>query len=304
MSYNKDKTIKARQVNLVDYCEYKDYELIPDGCEGNYRVKGYSGLIIEGNHFKWFGNNKDGNAVDFCVDVLGMKFKDAVEDLLSFQNKKKERQKDLPYAKSSVGAGLEKKRSAFVLPEKYSDNKRVYAYLTITRGLPGELINELIDNGLLYQEPSHNNCVFPCYDESGQPRGAISRGTLTDRFFKGWASGSNTKFGWLLIPEKEARDVVVTEAPIDALSIIAYYPSSTIRSKYILVLGGLFIESLKRFLDSHLQVNRIILGVDNDNPASKFVQEVKDKLGDKYKIIEFRPKNKKDWNEELLAKQQ
>ena len=48
----------------------------------------------------------------------------------------------------------------FVLPKRGQDHRRVFAYLTRTRGISSETVNRLIRDGLLYQEPDHGNAVF------------------------------------------------------------------------------------------------------------------------------------------------
>jgi len=291
---------QARQTDLVQYCEYKQFDMVDVGA-GNHRLIGYSGLIIKDNYFKQFGSNASGNAIDFCTNVLGLDFNKAVKELLEFKE-----EDYIPFANGFGKAGLKKKNSikdkdAFTLPEKSSDNARVFSYLTKTRGLQKSIIIDLIDKKLLYQD-KRGNCVFPCYDQSAQPRGAILRGTLTDKPFKGRAKNSDVKFGWSLIPKSDASAVIVTEAPIDALSLVTIYKDKPIGNKCILALGGLFLESLKKFLESYSNVNKIVLAVDNDAPASEFISKVKANLGLEYKIVEVRPKNKKDWNEVLLSR--
>jgi hypothetical protein len=268
---------------------------------GNYRLIGYSGLIIKDNYFKQFGSNASGNAIDFCTDVLGLDFNKAVKELLSFKD-----EDYIPFANGFGKAVLKKKNSikdkdVLALPEKSPDNARVFNYLTKTRGLSKPKIIDLIDKKLLYQD-KRGNCVFPCYDQSGLVRGAILRGTLTDKPFKGRAKNSDVKYGWSIVPQNAANLLIVTEAPIDALSFATIYKDKLKGNECILALGGLFVESLKQFLESYSNVNKIILAVDNDAPASEFISKVKAHLESEYKIIEVRPKNNKDWNEVLLSK--
>jgi DNA primase (bacterial type) len=289
---------QARQTDLAQYCEHKQFDMLDVG-SGNYRLIGYSGLIIKDNYFKQFGSNASGNAIDFCTKVLGLDFKQAVKELISFEDDY------IPSAKGVGKAELKKKnirvdKDAFELPVKGSDNARVFSYLTKTRGLPKSLINHLIDKKLLYQD-KRGNCVFPCYDSSGQARGAILRGTLTDKPFKGREKNSDVRFGWSLVPKNRANELVVTEAPIDALSLLTIYKEKMAGNNCIIALGGLFVESLKQFLESYSNVHKIILAVDNDAPASEFIGKVKANLGLDYKIKELRPQNKKDWNEVLLS---
>ncbi|MDD3269067.1 MAG: DUF3991 and TOPRIM domain-containing protein [Syntrophomonadaceae bacterium] len=299
MTISKSKIEQARNVSLVEYCESNGFDLKPEG-DGNYRIVGYSGLIIKDNYFYQFGSEKKGNSIDFCVEILEMKFKDAIKELLSFGNEKKNRL-GKPIA-NAMCAGLERKNIINIceLPSMAADNHKVIDYLNKSRGLPQELISELIDSKLLYQD-SRNNCVFPCYDHTGQFKGAILRGTLPGKPFKGRSKGSDVDYGWLLAPEKESSKVIIVEAPIDALSIIALHDDISIRDRYILALGGLHECAVEKFLECHPNVNTIIIAVDNDDPASQFINDVKNKLDETYHIKVNRPKGKKDWNEVLLA---
>lgn len=299
MTISKSKIEEARNISLVEYCESKGFDLKPEG-DGNYRIVGYSGLIIKDNYFYQFGSEKKGNSIDFCVEILEMKFKDAANELLSFGNETKNGL-GKPIA-NAMCAGLERKNIINIceLPSMSADNHKVIDYLTKNRGLPEELISQLISSKLLYQD-SRNNCVFPCYDKCGEFKGTILRGTLPSRPFKGRSKGSDVDYGWLLAPETESSKVIIVEAPIDALSIIALYDAA-VRDKYILALGGLHLRAIETFLEFHPGVDTIIMAVDNDDPASEFISDVKNKLGGIYHIKEKRPKSNKDWNEVLLLK--
>lgn len=46
MTISKSKIEEARNVSLVEYCESKGFDFKPEG-DGNYRIVGYSGLIIK-----------------------------------------------------------------------------------------------------------------------------------------------------------------------------------------------------------------------------------------------------------------
>lgn len=297
MTISKSKIEEARNISLVEYCESKGFDLKPEG-DGNYRIVGYSGLIIKDNYFYQFGSEKKGNSIDFCVEILEMKFKDAANELLSFGNETKNGL-GKPIA-NAMCAGLERKNIINIceLPSMSADNHKVIDYLTKNRGLPEELISQLISSKLLYQD-SRNNCVFPCYDKCGEFKGTILRGTLPSRPFKGRSKGSDVDYGWLLAPETESSRVIVVEAPIDALSLIAL--DKSIRENYVLALGGLHESAIETFLKSHPEVDTVIMAVDNDIPATEFINKVKSNLGFAYHIEEFRPKDKKDWNEVLIA---
>ena len=110
--------------------------------------------------FMDWGTENHGNTIDFLVQYLGFSFCDAVTRLLEYEKdagggKKKEYEASVGELSGSVRSARE-----FVLPEKAQNNRRVFAYLTITRGISRETVNRLIRDELLYQEPDHNNAVF------------------------------------------------------------------------------------------------------------------------------------------------
>jgi hypothetical protein len=300
MVYKEDDIRIARQTNLVDYCKSMGLKLEHNG-SNNYKIEGFSGIVIEGNHFYNFSNETGGNAIDFAEIVLEMSFKKAVANLLDFN---KSTNSSTPLANSERSAGLEKKSTAAELPIRKCHNDDVYNYLVNNRRLSSELVNNMIEMGLIYQD-IHNNCVFPCFNKEGQVKGAILRGT-SSKAFKGKAKGSNTDYGWILPSVKgdNAKGVIVTEAVIDALSIIDFHGHQPLRNKHFLALGGLTFECLKTFLFHYPSVTEIILGVDNDIAGKDFIEKVKEEYASQYEIIDFQPKNEKDWNEALIRKRQ
>ena len=114
-----------------------------------------------------------------------------------------------------------------MLPTKDSSNLAVLTYLSTVRKLPYRLVTGLITGGLLYQD-QRKNAVFLCRDRAGQVKGAVLRGTDRRAPFKGMAPGSDSTYGWLWVPDREpsCKGVVVTEAPIDAISVEAIVFSS------------------------------------------------------------------------------
>lgn len=64
------------------------------------------------------------------------------------------------------------------LPEKSDTSKNVYAYLTKTRGIPANIVNDCLKNGTIYQD-ERRNAVFVGYDDNKQAKYAARRGTFT-----------------------------------------------------------------------------------------------------------------------------
>lgn len=287
MSVSEKAVRQARQADLVQYLRSRGYELKKEG--QNYRVVSHGGLIVQGNHWRHFSSNQGGNTLDFLVKVLGLDFKAAIEQLAG-----------APPAEVSSGPTPGQIKKSLELPVRARNERRVIAYLTKTRGLPADLVVELIRTGMIYQDEK-GNCVFPCRDAAGQAHGAILNGTLSDVRFKGNAPGSDISYGWWWPVGDAAAGtgadlVTVTEGPIDVMSLVVLRPGC--RHGHVLALGGLHKEAVDGFL-SRLKISRVVLALDNDQPGVQAVKEWQEWLiGEGYKVWILKPiVGKKDWNE-------
>ena len=48
---------------------------------GNFPLPAYPGLIVKESYWRWPERNLVGNAIDFCVQVLGLSFHDAMRQI-------------------------------------------------------------------------------------------------------------------------------------------------------------------------------------------------------------------------------
>ncbi|MGE5372829.1 MAG: DUF3991 domain-containing protein [Solirubrobacterales bacterium] len=285
----------ARMVDIYAYCTYKGYKFVHIG-DGNYRIKGMNGFNDIDYCFNHSGAGINGHSIEFLMKSLGMNFREAVEELLEFKAKMPD---SVPLGHWELGGWANKTfPHQFEFPRANDDNYELYGYLRLARGLPTDLIDELIEVGLVYQD-SYGNCVFPCFDENGTPKGAIL--TKVKTHHTGYAKNSDTEYGWVLVPEKPAKGVIITESPIEALSLVACYAEKGYRRFYILALNGPFIGAVERFLETYPAIRGIAISMSADGPANAIAETVKARFGAEYKIEELRPKTKKDWNEELCA---
>ncbi|GBF34638.1 hypothetical protein DCCM_3758 [Desulfocucumis palustris] len=283
MAFPREFILKARQANLAEFLQAKGYVLKREG--KNWRLPGYGGLVIKGNGYYRFSTEEDGNALDFCIKFLNMSFRDAVLGLNGT-------------AVADVPLQLFKEeKKELEMPARHKNERRVIAYLTKTRGLPAELVVELIRAGLLYQDEK-GNCVFVCNDSAGRAQGAILAGTVSNVSWKGLAVGSDTTFGWWWLPSGTdiSNTVTVIEAPIDAMSLAVIQPTS-VRLGHVLALGGLHREALEGFV-GRVDVKKVVLALDGDIWGRKAAAEWRDWLIQGYEVENLVPAEK-DWNEVL-----
>ena len=48
----------------------------------NFKLTSHAGLLLKDSYWRWPELNLAGNAIDFCVQVLGLSFHDALRALL------------------------------------------------------------------------------------------------------------------------------------------------------------------------------------------------------------------------------
>jgi hypothetical protein len=299
MKVDKEMILAARKTDLVSLLEAEGFTLKKEG--KNYRVKDFSGVLVRDNMYTDFANGTDGNAIDFCQKVLQMSFLDAVQFLLRHGQRvvTLEHSGEITQGKSGMNDTKEVPDSTiFTLPERARNNRRVIAYLTKSRGLLKELVVGLIKAQLLYQD-TNGNAVFVCRDKNGEAREAIIRGTLTNVPFK--KRIGTGLYPFVLFPDEHKETLILTEAPIEALSFLMLYPKS--KNSIHAALGGVhFVEAVERMLTHYPNVKRIVTAFNNDEAGKLAGGRMKEAFGERVTVIPFYPQAiGGDWNEAWLS---
>ncbi|MDR0354943.1 MAG: DUF3991 and toprim domain-containing protein [Deltaproteobacteria bacterium] len=155
-------------------------------------------------------------------------------------------------------------------------------YLIKNRCIPEHVINTLHSESLIWSD-KNRNCVFPRDLNSG----AYLRGTLPGIPFK-MTIGKNGR-PYVIRGDKE---IIITEAPIDAISLMCYFPAAT-----ILATGGrLGFDKIEPYL---VRAKKAFLAQDNDNAGEQQANNLKRCI--KIQTERLLPRhNLKDWNEVLI----
>ena len=217
MRYTQEQIDAAKSIDLYDFIlsspefsddfEKKGNSLRrEDKNENNEKVRVISVKENTNSYIDWVTMH-GGDNIDFLVNIYGYTFNEAVKALLSEEllDKKiiqiSEKTKNDPQIPKEI-----------IIPERGPDCKRAFAYLTKKRNIPGDVVNDLINAGLLYQD-TFGNAVFISY---GKDRIEI-RGTntfkpkfcRTDYVYKDsfWYMGNH------------GNTVYITEGAIDAVSL-------------------------------------------------------------------------------------
>ena len=271
---------KAKSIDLLTYLKKEDpYSLVPHG-NGEYCLRLHDSLKISNALWHWFSHGIGGrSALDYLIKVEGFSFMDAVKKLSGDGAA----YADGPGQKRHKPAKKEKRGLA--LPPKHKNNDQVFQYLTRVRGIDPEIVKAFIKAGAIY-ESRHTgqisgrvfiNAVFVGRDEEGAIRQASVRGIGSG--YKSEVAGSDKRYSFSVSPE-EGDTAHVYESAIDLgsyLSILKEYGKPVYRDHHI-SLSGIYLPSqdeggqrmppaLGRFLETHPEIQKVVLHLDNDVPG-------------------------------------
>lgn len=294
MQVSKEDIKKARQVTIAEYLMSKGVQLQKVG--RRYRHKEYDSLVFTDNAYYWNSKQEHGNALDYATKYLNMDFTEAVKELSQFNNRSpiKNTEKDFKINDIELNPNMQ----------------RAVAYLGKTRNIDYTIIQDLIKNKLLYQDRKYNNIIFPIKNEMGNVVGAELNGTLSDRRYKGIAENSEYGYGYNIRTSdiKDLKHYMFFESAIDLISYINIQQMKgnikRLKNCLFISMGGLKINVVKHTLKAFKSENKpnTYLCIDNDIAGRNFyktlIKELRYEL-DSENIKTIKPKNGKDWNEQL-----
>lgn len=300
--FTKEELYQAAHKDIKQYLESIGEKVLHSGTE--YMWERHDSVKIRGHVWYQHSTGAKGTAVNFLMEFFNYSFQDAVITLLDgrYIATRKTRPEDM------LGSQPDEKRHKqhkVILPPKNSDNKRLYAYLCSYRGISSETVAYFVQKRLIYEDKDNHNIVYIGKDKKDVVRYVGLKGTLSNKPFKGEINGSNKDFCFRHIGTLDA--LYVFEAFIDLFSYIDLFLSEyKWRSLNYIALSGLYINVLKKFLESYPHIKNIVICTDNDfkssdgiNHGQKFAYTVKKELNQKYSVTIHTPALK-DWNEVLI----
>ena len=205
-----------------------------------------------------------------------------------------------------------KENRKLVIPIKASNNNRAIEYLK-NRGIDEEIIQECINNNMIYQEDKTNNIVFIGFDNDGNIKYAGCRSTGNKRIMRD-AKGSSKEFSFRMLSNIKNNTIHIFESAIDLLSyatmlkikgydyknhnLIAlagvYQPSSNIEQSKVPI-------AIQNYLNKYQDVQDIVLHFDNDRAGRQATKAMIIAL-DKYNVYDIPAPYGKDINDYLCFK--
>lgn len=292
------QTIKQR-VRIEDYARQIGFTLLR---KGKYLTcKEHDSLRIDTDKQKFWRNAYDvsGDIIDFVMHFEDVDKKDAIAKLKNIAHITNDI--SVPAKPPERTVPDTEPPKTFTLPEKDVNNKNVFAYLTQTRKIDCQIVNELMKDERLYQD-KRKNCVFVGYDNERKPVFANQRGTNSQHKFVGDIVGSNYNECFYL-NHGENKRLFIAESVIDILSVATLLKNAGIdyHDYNYLALSG---THKTQAISHHLQqqpAKSVILCLDNDAAGAAATERIKQLLsehGCQDNIEVWKPEHK-DWNEDL-----
>lgn len=254
--YSQEVIQTARQASLVAFLLDAGEHLIKEG--NRYKHAKHDSLVFKDNMFYWNSKGDKGNGLDYLTRHMGYSFTSAVA-MLAISGKYQPAQ-NIP--------------EAYEPKEKAKNYSRVFAYLTKTRAISPDIVNECIKRKLLYQASGSNNAAFVILDENKQAVGEELQGTLSSKSFKGLSKGTKYGYGFNILPKGDtANYLLFFESVVDLLS---FWTLGNIGGKPLTGCMLVSMAGLKQNIIKHMTSvfgGKIVLCVDNDDAGNTFVEQ-------------------------------
>ena len=307
MRYSEEQIRAADSTDLVAYLESSGYKLKREGRQ--VKLAEHESLYIKGNQWYWFSQRKGGKAISFLTEYEGMSFVEAMKILTGEEPIS---DKPLPKAKPIEKPAVKE----LMLPDPAENNNAVFAYLK-SRGIDARIIKRCIDEGSIFQtnmfylrkeDGSYEKkycppqVVFVGKNKDGIAKYACTRSCKGNE--KHDAYGSDKAYAFS-VPQTGSKSVWVFESAVDLLShmtLCGY--SKNDYSTHRISLGGISPVALQQFLTDHPEVRYVNLALDADEQGREATKSITEFLGDRYKVYDHPPMNGKDYNEDLLYRQE
>lgn len=304
--FSKEEITKASSVDIIDYCQQNNIEVVSDN-ERWYRLGEHDSLVIDRlkNYFYWNSRQVGGNTIKFLQEVEGCSFKEAMCRLADEDNKY-QNIAEVEYVVEPYEYNHENESSHF-------DKAR--NYLVNTRKIDAQIVDNLHKQGLIKQDKK-NNVLF-LWKEHEHIMGCSEQGTVhSDNFKRGsWKSiqkNSTANYGFNVL-YGQPKHLKFFESSIDLLSY-ATLNKDKLNDMHLVSMEGLRESTIMKYFMRDCKLlgdapDSVALCVDHDKAGLNFIKTLKfqKKDGSTHDFIVELPKppsneKKWDWNDECKEK--
>lgn len=294
-------------IPIQDYAASRGFEIVRKG--SYYSIKGksknadFSSVMIKpstNRYCRFATEHRWKSIIDFVQELDNCNVETAINKLRPLVDTDNLEKATL----SRQHRPKRERNSEMKLPDRSDTTKNAYAYLTKTRYINPNIVDNFIWNNNLYQD-AHNNCVFVSYDRQGNATFCNKRGTNTfskNRFM--WEHPDND-YDHCFFINNGSDTLIVNEGVIDSMSVMSIMQDCgrQLNSYDYVALGGSGKwEAVSNILKENPNIKHLILACDNDDAGFTAMENIKRTVENNFpnvRITHFLPKTEHDWNEQL-----
>lgn len=296
----KERREKTKIYDLLSLSESLGFT--PEKVSGKYcSLKEHDSVMIntERNTFRQYSTGAFGDPVAFCMSLgieKDVRFKNLEYSIRYIEEKIKENPSKsiIP----SIDAGNKKKKD-IQLPIADKDNQKIYYYME-NRYIDRNIVDEFINNRLLYQEKKHHNLVFVSYKDE-KPVFVTEKGIIQEfRFMKEY-EGNNYDHCFFI--DYKSDTLIVTEAILDMMSIMTLHKDTYKEFSYLSINSTTKDNAIYKQLNKHPEIKKVMLRLDYDEAGMKASKRIEEKLLNEFPNVSIDvdyPPEEKDWNDYLV----
>jgi hypothetical protein len=325
--YYNELVRKARQADITAWLHQHRPDIITRKVGQEFTIIGMDSIRIRGH--MWYrhsrkGENPQGNAIDFLVEICGMSQKQAIISLTGvnltgsgkFANLKPTEHNKKIETQAGVFSNSDVTEFDINALDLHKNQRRVIAYLTQNRGISPAVVLEEIKNKNLFQEVQRrideatgeikeiHNAIFAMRDENGEIIGAEAIGTLSyeNARFKSVKAGSKTGYGYNTGQRHDPQYILFFESAVDLLSFIHIkrIQAKTLENCLLVSMAGLKSGTVANMLAIFGKSAQPVFCVDNDEAGQNFIASACAEFPTA--LVHQPDKEYKDWNDQIIDK--
>ncbi len=299
--YTQEQYESARSASALEYALRRGYDLVPQG--HRFYLREHDSMVFLPNGlWHWNSRGLHGRALEFARHYEKKPLPEAV--LAVIEAGAPSGQREEATQGERVSAPL------FRLPEPEAENSQLFEYLTQTRRLDREIVEELVRCGSVYMTVRqcgtiiYRNAVFVGVDSAGVPRSATLRGLAYGSTFKGEVAGSDKRALFALPCAEGADTLAVFEGAIDAISHATLDKRARTdwrRIGRVSQGGDAAPGAVAAYLEQHPRFRRVLACYDNDAAGRALEERLRAELQGR-EVASATPPSGKDWNEYLIQR--
>lgn len=338
MSFHEKQNAIAKaidnQLRIEEIAREVGFNLERNGKQ-SYRTIEHDSLVLDMKRNKYHWNSQgitNKGVLDFWMRFKDVSFNDAIKELSSRVDLDKDLQVDnsKSFNKSHKLTPEERLAKLFkqLQENNYTSKKnqmgQTIAYLTKTRGIDRQIVEKMIDDGLLYQtsdEQGRTCSTFLGKDESGLTCSICKRSNIPSSKFRGDYSDCNYDRGWFYDPQFDLgqrfydkdlmpdsnKTLLVFESPIESMSYMSILKLANFDYKSYVYLSCGSISKTKCVLETcktyGYKKASIMFNNDFDkenNPGKAASERVVEQLKQNgIEAVARVPEGCNDWNDKL-----